>query len=64
MQRTPHGHTFEDCQKVLIAKGYSMKEGKGSHFKFYKEGKEMLVIAKHRPVSPKAVEDVLSAWEE
>ncbi|MDD3012895.1 MAG: hypothetical protein PHC34_04260 [Candidatus Gastranaerophilales bacterium] len=62
MKRTKYGHTFEDCQKVLEFKCYTMKEGKGSHFKFFK-GQKMIVIAKHRPVDPKAVEDIIRAWE-
>lgn len=64
MQRTKHGHSFEDCQKVLEFKGYKMGMGKGSHFKFHKEGKNMIVIAKHKPVNPKAIDDILRIWEE
>lgn len=64
MKRARHGHSFGDCQKVLESKGYKVEAGKGSHFKFFKEGKDMIVIAKHRPVSPQAINDVLRAWED
>lgn len=62
MQRTKHGHTFEDCQKVLEYLGYKVRQGKGSHYRFVK-GESFITIAKHRPVDPKAIQDVIRAWE-
>jgi len=63
MKRTKYGHTFEDCQKVLESLGYTLRKGKGSHYVFSK-GIKFITIAKHRPVDPKAVQDVINAWEE
>ncbi|MDR1167362.1 MAG: type II toxin-antitoxin system HicA family toxin [Heliobacteriaceae bacterium] len=62
MKTSSYGHKFEDCQKVLISLGFTMKEGKGSHFKFHHQ-LMYITIAKHRPVSPAAVKDVLNACE-
>jgi predicted RNA binding protein YcfA (HicA-like mRNA interferase family) len=62
MKNSPYGHKFEDCQKVLVSLGFIMKEGKGSHFKFHHKTM-YITIAKHRPVSPAAIKDVLSAYE-
>ncbi|MDR1326813.1 MAG: type II toxin-antitoxin system HicA family toxin [Heliobacteriaceae bacterium] len=61
MQHSQHGHKFEDCEKVLLSLGFKMKEGKGSHFKFH-HPLMYITIAKHRPVSPGAVKDVLEAY--
>lgn len=63
MKQSNKGHRFEDCEKVLKAKGYEMKAGKGDHFKFFKTDEAMIVIARHRPVSPNAVNDVIKAWD-
>ena len=62
-KNTKKGQSFEDCEKVLKALGYEVKTGKGSHFKFIKTGQPMLIMARHNPVSPDAVDDVLEIWE-
>ena len=63
MKQSNKGWDFESCMKVLLELGYDMKPGKGDHFKFSKKGLFMIVIARHRPVSPAAVNDVLDAWD-
>ncbi len=60
-KRSNKGQKFEDCAKVLEFLGYKMKPGKGDHFKFTKD-QNMIVIARHRPVAPGAVNDVIEAW--
>ncbi len=55
LKRTKFGHTFSYCEKVLLAKGYRLDRVKGSM---------VITIAKHRPMSPDAVKDVIKAWEE
>ena len=40
-----------------------MKIGKGSHFKFLKKDRPVIMIARHNPVSPNAINDVIEAWE-
>lgn len=62
-KNTNKGQSFEDCEKVLNSLGYKTKSGKGSHFKFIKQNKPMIIIARHNPVSPDAVNDVLEIWE-
>lgn len=62
MRQSNKGWDFESCMKVLVHLGYEMKPGKGDHFKFFKQGQSMIVMARHRPVSPAAVIDVLNAW--
>lgn len=57
------GHKFADCEKVLTSLGYEMKTGKGSHFKFIKKGRPMIMIAKHNPISPDAINDIIEVWE-
>lgn len=57
------GHKFEDCLKILESLGYEMKAGKGSHFKFIKKGRPLIMIARHNPVSPDAVDDVIEEWD-
>lgn len=61
-KRSNKGQRFEDCVKVLEFLGYKMKPGKGDHFKFSK-GQDMIVMAKHKPVDPNAINDVIDAWE-
>jgi len=64
MRNSLHGHKFEDCEKVLLYLGFKMKEAKGSHFKFIKTDLQRpIVIAKHRPLAPGAVKDVLNAFD-
>ncbi len=60
------GQSFEDCVKVLIAKGYTMntKQGKGKHVKFSKAGSPMIIIPKKNPVDPEAVNEAIKVWEE
>ena len=57
------GHKFEDCEKILKFLEYEMKIGKGSHFKFLKKDRPVIMIARHNPVSPNAINDVIEAWE-
>lgn len=64
MKRTRHGHTFEDCEKVLTSIGYELKTTKGSHHTFKNKKGNRITIARHRPVSPAAIEDVIKAWDE
>lgn len=64
MKKTKAGHSFEDCEKVLIASGYYIAHSKGSHFTFKKETtKHRIVIAKHKPVDKQAIDDVIEAYE-
>jgi len=65
LKRTPHGHKFEDLEKILLAIGYQLSKNKGSHFT-YKNSitKTRITLAKHKPMSPKAVQDVIKIWEE
>ncbi len=57
------GQSFEDCIKVLTVLGYEMRSGKGSHFKFIKKNCPIVIIARHNPISPDAVNDVIEIWE-
>jgi len=57
------GQKYEDCEKVLLYLGYSLRNTKGSH-RVFKKSDEYIVIAKHKPVSKGAVKDVLKAWGE
>lgn len=61
-KRTLSGHSYDDCEKVLLSLGYKLRKSKGSHCLFSK-GAHFITIAKHRPVSKDAVKDVLEAWE-
>jgi len=65
-KNTPHGHSFEECAKVLETLGYVMntKQGKGKHVKFTKPGKPMVIIPKKNPVSPATVNDIIKIHEE
>ena len=56
------GHKYEDCEKVLVFLGYSLRNSKGSH-RVFKKDESYIVIANHKPVSKGAVKDVLNAWE-
>lgn len=56
-------HKYEDCEKVLLSLGYVIKSIKGSHIKFAKKDKPILTIAKHKPMSPDAINDILKVWE-
>ncbi len=56
------GQSYEDCEKILLSLGYSLRNTKGSH-RVFKKGDNYIVIAKHKPVSKGAVKDVLDAWE-
>jgi len=62
MRRSNKGHTFEDLERVLLYLGYKQRKGKGSHYVFIK-GQKVIVIAKHKPVSPAAIDDVLDAYD-
>ena len=62
MKRSKSDFTFEDCEKVLLSLGFVVKAQKGSHFRFDRDGKDFITIAKHIPVSKAAVKDVLEAW--
>jgi len=61
MNQCNKGWDFESCLNVLIEAGYEIKLGEGNYFKFFK--KRMIVIARHHPVSPDVVNDVLKAWD-
>jgi len=61
-KKTPAGHSYEDCEKVLLAIGYKLRKSKGSHCQFSKMD-SYITIANHRPVSKDAIKDVLKAWE-
>lgn len=54
------GHTFEDCKKVLEAIGFTETTSRGSHHKFTKPGlNRPFILAKHRPIDPAAVSEIL-----
>lgn len=65
LKRTKYGHKFEDLEKILLAKGFELSTNKGSHF-IYKnpKTKTRVTLAKHKPMSPKAVQDVITVWDE
>jgi len=55
------GHTFEECKKVLEYIGFEEKSSKGSHHKFTKQGLDRpFILAKHRPIDPAAIDDILN----
>lgn len=59
------GHTFEDCKKVLEYLGYIEKSSRGSHQKFSKAGIERpFILAKHRPIDPAAIDEILKLIKE
>lgn len=59
-----HGHTFEDCRKVLEYLGFKIVSACGSHYKFEKEGLvRPFILAKHFPISPAAVQSILNYIE-
>jgi predicted RNA binding protein YcfA (HicA-like mRNA interferase family) len=63
-QQTQHGHTFEDCKKVLELMGYMEVSSRGSHHKFSKSNLiRPVIIAKHRPIHPEAIKDILRIYE-
>lgn len=62
-RRSLAGHSFNDCEKVLLSMGYKIRKSKGSHCQFSKD-KNYITIANHKPVSKDAVKDVLKAWDE
>lgn len=63
-RRTRFGHTFEDCKKVLEYLGFVEKSSKGSHHKFMKTGlNRPFILAKHRPVDPAAVTEILDFFD-
>lgn len=65
LRRTSQGHKFEDLEKILLAKGYILSTNKGSHFTYKNpKTKNRVTLAKHRPMSPKAVQDVITVWDE
>lgn len=62
MKNTKKGHSFEDCEKVLTSIDYIISYSKGSHFTFKNsQTKHRIVIAKHKPIDPKAIIDILEA---
>ena len=61
-RRTLAGHSYEDCEKVLLSIGYKLRKSKGFHCQFSKNA-HYITIANHRPVSKDAVKDVLQAWD-
>ncbi len=64
MKRSPYGHSFDDCKKVLEHHKIIETSSKGSHHKFIKSGmKRPLIIAKHRPVDPAAIKEILELIE-
>lgn len=63
-KKSRFGHTFEDCKKVLEAVGFEEKSSRGSHHKFVKEGlKRPFILAKHRPIDPAAIAEILNFVE-
>ncbi len=65
IKRTKYGHKFEDLEKILFAKGYQLSKNKGSHFTYKSPTtKNRITLAKHKPMSPQAVQDVITIWEE
>lgn len=64
MKSSNKGHRFEDCEKVLLSIGYNLDRIKGSHHTFvHVQSKQIITIAKHKPVSPNAIKDIIQAWE-
>jgi len=61
-KRTQAGHSYKDCEKVLIFLGYKLRKSKSSHCLFSK-GAYFITIANHKPISKDAIKDVLEAWE-
>ena len=58
------GHTFEDCKKVLEYLGFEEKSSRGSHRKFVKAGlNRPFILAKHRPIDPAAINEILEFVE-
>ena len=65
MRQSPFGHTFADCKKVLEYCGFVEKSSKGSHHKFIKPGLlRPLIIARHKPIDPAAIKEILHFAEE
>jgi len=61
---TKFGHTFEECKKVLEYIGFEEKSSRGSHHKFIKQGlNRPFILAKHRPIDPAAIDDILTFIE-
>ena len=65
MKQSQFGHTFADCKKVLEYCGFVEKSSRGSHHKFIKSGLlRPLIIAKHKPIDPAAIKEILNFTEE
>ena len=60
-KKSDAGQKYEDCEKVLVYLGFTLRNTKGSH-RVFKKSEDYIVIAEHRPVSKGAVKDVLNAW--
>jgi predicted RNA binding protein YcfA (HicA-like mRNA interferase family) len=64
MKRTRFGHTFEGCEKVLLSKGYILSTIKGSHHTYRDSAGKKITLAKHKPMSPDAIRDIIKIYEE
>ncbi len=63
-RNTRYGHTFEECKKILESIGFTEKSSRGSHHKFMKSGlNRPFIIAKHRPVDPAAITEILEFFD-
>ena len=63
-RRSRFGHTFEDCKKVLEYLGFCEKSSKGSHHKFVRPGfNRPFILAKHRPIDPAAIVEILDFYD-
>lgn len=59
-RKSPFGHTFDECKKVLEYLGFEETGSRGSHHKFTKDGlNRPFIIAKHRPIDPAAINEIL-----
>ncbi len=58
------GHNFEECKKVLEYLGFIEKSSKGSHHKFIKKGLlRPFILAKHHPIDPAAIAEILEFYD-
>lgn len=56
--------TFSEIKTLLAALGYTLRDGKGSHFHFLKDNKRITIASHNNEIKKATVSDVRAAYLE